>query len=412
MTPPVLLVALLFAAAAPSTRDPQLGIDWKKFLQPGCSAHGTARLGKHVFFSVSCGREGERLNGLYRVPAGGGPPERILECDGAIDLTVAGGTLYYLRHQPETGYELWASDGTREGNRLVKDIFPGRESSNPAHLSAVGTRLVFQANDGVHGRELWASDGTAKGTTLLKDLLPGADEGQPTLHPGAGGLVYFSAIAGPKRTGWWKTDGTAEGTVLLLEQAEKLKYEEGDEKYWSAGFRMWQDAARHTFLMHKGLPPSSWRKVKDLGVVERTTGVTASGERTYFALHQGVETTLWVSDGTAEGTRTLATMGCGPGCRAPGMTGFSGCGHDLFVLDNPFHEGATAWASDGTPQGTHPIVSGLHANLYGCVGSTSFVWVQRQGPGVRTALYATDGTVAGTWLVWELEPPKQQPQQQ
>lgn len=373
---PLLLLALL-VPSAPATRDARLGLDWKKVLQPGCSANGNAQLGGNTFFSVSCERSSERLSGHYL--ASRGRLERLLECDGALDLVVAGDTLYFLRHLDETGYELWATGGTRKSTRLVKDINPGPRSSNPQHLVALGARVVFQADDGVHGRELWASDGTEKGTVLVKDLLAGPGEGQPTLYPGAEGLVYFSAIAGPKRTGWWKTDGTADGTVLLQETAEKLRLEPGDEKYWSAGFRLWRDEAKHTWLMHKELPPSTWRKVKDLGVAERVTGVTAAGARTYFALHEGVATTLWVSDGTADGTRPLASLPCGEGCRAPGVTGFSGCGHDLFVIDSPFNDGATAWASDGTREGTRAIVSGL-----------------------------TDGTVEGTWPVWELEPPKQQ----
>ncbi|MCK5831733.1 MAG: hypothetical protein KAH20_15670 [Methylococcales bacterium] len=60
--------------------------------------------------------------------------------------------------------------------RLVKDIAPGVTSSiSPwiiKTLNVNGT-LVFIANDGVHGDELWQSDGTNAGTKLVKDFWPG-----------------------------------------------------------------------------------------------------------------------------------------------------------------------------------------------------------------------------------------------
>jgi ELWxxDGT repeat protein len=57
--------------------------------------------------------------------------------------------------RPYHGIELWATDGTRAGTKLVRDINPGRQSSSPLSLAAAGGRLFFGAWDGVHGVELW-----------------------------------------------------------------------------------------------------------------------------------------------------------------------------------------------------------------------------------------------------------------
>ena len=67
------------------------------------------------------------------------------------------------------GTELWATDGTAEGTRLVADIHP-EGSSAPQLIGTLDGVLYFFADDGIHGREPWRSDGTAEGTRLLADL--------------------------------------------------------------------------------------------------------------------------------------------------------------------------------------------------------------------------------------------------
>jgi ELWxxDGT repeat protein len=65
------------------------------------------------------------------------------------------------------GSELWITDGSIAGTRIVKDINPGSAASNPGSLTNVNGTLYFTANDGVHGPALWKSNGTAAGTVML-----------------------------------------------------------------------------------------------------------------------------------------------------------------------------------------------------------------------------------------------------
>jgi len=53
------------------------------------------------------------------------------------------------------GCELWISDGTLPGTRLLQDIYPGRGSSFPSELTSAGSTLYFDADDGLHGPEPW-----------------------------------------------------------------------------------------------------------------------------------------------------------------------------------------------------------------------------------------------------------------
>ena len=63
--------------------------------------------------------------------------------------------VFFSHYQPETGFELWVSDGTRQGTRLAQDLLPGPASSSPSELATSGGNLFFLADDGIHGYEVW-----------------------------------------------------------------------------------------------------------------------------------------------------------------------------------------------------------------------------------------------------------------
>jgi ELWxxDGT repeat protein len=115
---------------------------------------------------------------------------------GPGGLTPFAGGLAFSGDDGTAGSELWFTDGTPSGTRLVKDIQPGGEGSNPSSLAVAGGLLFFAANDGVHGSELWESDGTAAGTRMVQDINPGPASSSPSGMTAAGGLLYFSADDG------------------------------------------------------------------------------------------------------------------------------------------------------------------------------------------------------------------------
>lgn len=82
-----------------------------------------------------------------------------------------GNKFFILAKTHDTGYELFVSDGTPDGTKIVKDINPG--SANGAILSSflyTSTAFFFTANDGVHGQELWRTDGTDVGTSMVANI--------------------------------------------------------------------------------------------------------------------------------------------------------------------------------------------------------------------------------------------------
>jgi ELWxxDGT repeat protein len=94
------------------------------------------------------------------------------------------------------GQELWTSDGTPAGTRLVRDIVPGPAESRAFWLVSAGDRLFFSATDGVHGEELWQTDGTEAGTRMVQDLWPGGVGARPDWLVAAEGYLYFLADNG------------------------------------------------------------------------------------------------------------------------------------------------------------------------------------------------------------------------
>ena len=133
--------------------------------------------------------------------------------------TTIGGTLYYATNDITDGYELWRSDGTAAGTVMVKAFLP---ASSLSDLISVNGALYFEANDGVHGTELWKTDGTAAGTVMVKDIWPGPGKSLPANLTNVNGTLYFSANDGTDGVELWKSDGTAAGNGDGQEHRSRL----------------------------------------------------------------------------------------------------------------------------------------------------------------------------------------------
>jgi ELWxxDGT repeat protein len=87
--------------------------------------------------------------------------------------------VFFSATRPGTARELWRTNGTTAGTRLVRDINPKGGRSVPDDFTVVGDTLFFAAQDPATTRELWMSDGTRVGTQLVKDIVPGRDHDWP-----------------------------------------------------------------------------------------------------------------------------------------------------------------------------------------------------------------------------------------
>lgn len=135
------------------------------------------------------------------------------------------GHTYFAASTNGEGMELWITDGTQAGTRLVRDINPGATGSfRNAFLRkpdgeliypgvTIGEQVFFYPNDGVHGDEPWVSDGTAEGTQLLRDIWP-QDGAAPWSLRSAGDRIYFTASDAAAGSELWVSDGTDAGTHM------------------------------------------------------------------------------------------------------------------------------------------------------------------------------------------------------
>src|SRR4029450_12078754 len=100
------------------------------------------------------------------------------------------------------------------------DLLPGDWGGILGHPVAYRDRVYFVGEDEAHGAELWSSDGTAAGTRLVRDIDPGPDWSNVNDRVVAGGILFFTKIGAHGRE-LWRTDGTEEGTHLAKDFARR-----------------------------------------------------------------------------------------------------------------------------------------------------------------------------------------------
>jgi len=341
-------------------------------------------------------------------------------------FTALGDLVLFHASDPADGFELWASDGTAEGTRLVADLCPGPCDSDFTPLGIVGDRLVFTALGGV-----WSTDGTSEGTVRLPGVEPSAEVADSVLGEltGPPRLVYPGPGSDPARLtdrALWVTDGTPAGTRPFFQLGSPSRdplpgASLGGSLLFvretsSAGAELWVSDGTEggTRLLADILPGDGSSSPRQLATLDsglalfEATGPTAGRE-------------LWRSDGTSTGTRRVADLNPGPGSSNILFPPIVDGGRAFFLAESlPSDSGSLQlWVSDGTGGGTRALTAFANPEPFGdrqdlirsgrgraermqVIGSRLY-FVAADGASGRE-LWTSDGTLLGTRRVADLCP--------
>ena len=132
--------------------------------------------------------------------------------------------LIFSGRESSTGrepYSLYKAPGGNYEITLLKDIRSFTSDSNPSPLvdnafTYANGLLFFKAEDNIHGKEIWRTDGTSAGTKLIKDIEPGGDSS--SVHSAAvmADRLFFAGTTGGNTYSLFKTDGTSSGTDAIF----------------------------------------------------------------------------------------------------------------------------------------------------------------------------------------------------
>ncbi len=282
----------------------------------------------------------------------------------------------------EPDYELWATDGTAEGTRFVKDVNP-QGSSNPSSMITLGGQLFFLA-DMPQGKELWRSDGTPEGTERVESFYH-LGAGIVALTRAGDGLFLLAETAAGVEL--WRSDGTEAGTsrVLELPSSRLLGY--------AAAGRRFFVALEDVGLQNRQLWVAEGDAGEAVQVLETAEPgdfkLLAFGDCVVFSLSEGgYGLEPWLSNGTPEGTRRIADLCPGPCDSSPVFLGvFAG----RVVLQA---NGQGLWSTDGTAAGTRRI---------GCPGCSAAPVFRGEVAGwlvlvIGDQIWLSDGSQDGAFL--------------
>lgn len=181
----------------------------------------------------------------------------------------SGTDLYFRATTPATGYELWKTDGTANGTQMITDITGDSTDGIKFQESSLAminfnSKVYFQGTDTARGTELWETDGTANGTKLVKDIRPNMNanrSGSPGGFTEYKNKLYFSAADTSSNIEVWESDGTTAGTKLFKE------FRQG--KVYGGAARLFTVYKNHLYFKAQ-LDTGGWQLIRSDGTVAGT----------------------------------------------------------------------------------------------------------------------------------------------
>ncbi len=360
----------------------------------GRSPVSIATIGERLFFVTEEWKPDTRLEYVMWTSDGtldGTVPLRRFEgtdCLESFKLYAASDRLYAVISSEYTGCaKIWAADA-----RSLVDTGEGIQSATPIELPLVvfpdveravaGDILLFVATDTEYATGLWRSDGTAAGTF---PLLQGAGTRGPVYRDDRfvphftqdGQRVFFIGTDGVHGMEPWVTDGTIDGTRMV---ADVVAGSAG--VYPCASIWEWEcERESGIFSPRVSLIP----RENDLMI-----------GRAYYSEGIGNVSDLWLSDGTAAGTRRIEDAVPGSYFTSPD---FAGQDQSLLFQAQQGDDRAI-WYGDGTLTGSRRVAAVAASSIVDV--ANGFIFIGWDPEGIKAEPWWSDGTPEGTYLLRDI----------
>jgi ELWxxDGT repeat protein len=373
-----------------------------------------------------------------------GPTNNTSADQHMMNLSSVNGKLFFMATAETPSSNIWMSDGTTAGTQQVTfddmylryfqtfheingaayffamDMNTGNRNLSKVdmsgNISVVRSDLpwddTFNMIDWVRIEEqyffisegyYWRTDGTTHGTSRLRTLCcPGGS--YPSTLTDVNGTLYFRTI---KTNEIWKSNGTAETTELILDEAQATDMV-GLHNLVLMSARVSDDIGSYQTLWVTDGTAEGSMKLSE--TARYPTDLTASLNQVYFSAQtseSGYE--LWKSDGTPEGTNMVKDISTGATSSDPGR--FVAIGDKMFFVAHSPEFGHELWITDGTEPGTNIVRNiGTGSESSGPFSLTEFngslYFFATDGPfGVNGyELWKSDGTEANTTMVTDIRP--------
>ncbi len=421
---------------------------------------GGGRSGNRLIFAAW--PSGENNSALFRTQ--GTPASTVRLSDPGLEVewvmaAVEDRVYFTIASSEGEGRKLGVTDGTAGGTHVL-DLGRSVPSSDPHQLIAGSEGLAFIASGDENGIDLWRSGGHPEDTEPLADLSP--DYGFSAdiqLAPGAGGAFY--STFDDRRFGWtdgktvrdlvppgsipfpqgfvdlgdrtiffatrqisetnsapwiWSSDSTPEGTSPVAPAVDAS----GVANYFLFRAALVPDLGEVRYLVEQDVP----RILSKLSATDGTAAGThelaripirgflhlvqlvAVGRNVFATFWNDERASLWVSDGTGNGTREIYAIP-NPWDHLTIIYDLAAAGDQAFFPGDDFEHGRELWVSDGTLKGTHRV-----ADLAPGAGSATPTDLFSFGDRILFSaddfehgreLWVSDGTAEGTRLL-EIQP--------
>jgi len=309
---------------------------------------------------------------------------------------VYNGKLYFEAGFDPFTYNLWVTDGTTNGTKMISNVVfstPGYNSPNPVFTSYNG-KLYFFAMDstGFMTQSLWVSDGTPAGTQMVKSW-----PAFPTGYGPSTGItilnnkMYFGGLDSNRIDDeLWSSDGTSVGTHIVSEES-------GPESFRSILYKgkiyyLGYTSAGTGLISSDGTPAGTRLLIS----IFPTGNYIVDNDKLYFGASDSTGIYgLWETDGTLAGTTLVKDH-----FFVENLAVFN---NKLFFAGDDSIHGPELWTSDGTPDGTQMIKdiwSGkTGSSPYDFVEYSNKVYFMANDSFHGLQLYVTDGTTASTQMI-------------